>query len=137
MQVKMNLNLAKSEFGDNTSLAGEMSETESENSVSEIEAAPLAMGPEVTPVRPIGDVTPAFNPMDLFKKYLTMQDVPQENKDDSMAQQSMSDFTDYEAEKQLNIFTTVNKAHEPAFNLDKTDAVTPRCSFDLTQQILN
>ena len=66
--------MAKSEFGDHTSLNGEMSDTESleEESTSRIDDKPLAMGPDVTPVRPIGDITPVFfNPMDLFKRYLT------------------------------------------------------------------
>lgn len=73
LQVKMNLNLqqSKSEVADNTSLAGEMSE--SDESLSYVEDHPLAMGPDETPVSSIGDLSPAFNPMDLFKQYLTLQ----------------------------------------------------------------
>ena len=41
-----------------------------------------------------------------------------------------SEFTAYEAEKQINIFTTTNKVQELDMMIEPTVDKTPRCSFD-------
>lgn len=52
-----------------------------------------------------------------------------------MARDQESEFTAYEPEMKINIFTTTNKIQEPELMLEPTVDKTPRCSFDLTPLI--
>ena len=113
------------------SLAGDSDDYEDDANVPVVPVPLLAVGPEVTPDRPIGDFTPAiFNPMDLFKQFLTLQDHPQ---NDVMVQDKMSEFTVYEVEKQVNIFTA-RKRQETDIQEMPTVHATPRCSIDYLGQ---